>query len=100
MDELITCLSALLREVNRTDQIYCVVGVRPIQGSLCLLVPETAQNSKDERHDKHGRYHENGKAIHQVLDVALFVPCILRVHHDARLFASVDNKANDPVCVA
>ena len=100
MDELIACLRALLSEVNLADQINSVVGVWPIRRSLCLLVPETAQNCQDERHDKHGRDHENGEAIHQVLDVALLVPSVLRVHHNARLFASVDYEADDPVCVA
>ena len=36
------------------------------------------------------------KLVHEFLDIALFVPHLLTVHHDPSLFPSVNYQANDP----
>ena len=63
-------------------------------------MPETAYNSECEGQDQETDHDVNGELVHHTFDTALFKSADrLRVHHNASLFTSVSNEANNPICV-
>ena len=62
-----------------------------------LAVPVATQDSdggcQDELSDKN-LDHEH---VHLLLDIAILVAAQLRIHHDARVLASINDEADDPL---
>ena len=64
---------------------------------LCrLAVPIATQDGDRCRQDELGDKDLDHKHIHFLLDIALLIAAKLRVHHDARFLACVNDETDDP----
>ena len=62
-------------------------------------MPESTQQSQYKGHYKHCCDDVEGELVHHLLDIALLVPHLLRIHHDSSFFACVNDQANNPARV-